>query len=221
MIANVLCSHPLCLRNPSVDTTQLHPSSKPKKVTTCFVLDDCGDNFDTFVNTAGGKVSFSVESTRQTPSTPIAPIVVDTRRQNILDVHATDDDDESWSSEDHHKSGWNTRFNGGTYRGMLFGVDCKIIRGKLCHLSGQETCQQTCVNFSLGHKNHYHIDATTSIVQRKTDEPSFVVSCPSGCEKLSCKVWKEQFVRSTCKIRDTVLKERRTPRTRKNISRRS
>ena len=147
-----MCYAPILFVFETPASTQLHPSSKPKKVTTCFVLDDCGDNFDTFVNTAGGKVSFSMESTRQTPSTPTAPIAVDTRRQNVLDVHATDDDDESWSSEDHHKSGWNTRFNGGTYRGMLFGVDCKIIRGKLCHLSGQETCQQTCVNFSLGHK---------------------------------------------------------------------
>ena len=79
-------------------------------------------NFETFVNTVGGKVSFSMEPTRQTPSTPIAPIAVDTRTKNILDVHAEDDDDESWSSEDDHKSGWNTRFKGGTYRCMLYGV---------------------------------------------------------------------------------------------------
>ena len=37
---------------------------------------------------------------------------------------------------------------------------CEIIRDKLCHCSRQRACQQTCVNFSLGHKN------TTALTQQ-------------------------------------------------------
>ena len=34
-------------------------------------------------------------------------------------------------------------------------------------------------------EKHYRIDATTSTLQRIANEPSFVDSCPSGCEKFS------------------------------------
>ena len=61
-------------------------------------------------------------------------------------------------------------------------------------------------------QNHYRIDATTSALQRRTGEPTFVVPCPSGCKESSDKGSKGHFVRSTCKIRGTVRKERRTPR---------
>ena len=50
------------------------------------------------------------------------------------------------------------------------------------------------------------LDATTSSLQRIPNEPSFVVSCPSGCEKLSYKRSEKHSVRPTCKIRDTVQK---------------
>ena len=50
------------------------------------------------------------------------------------------------------------------------------------------------------------LDATTSSLQRIPNEPSFVVSCPSGCEKFSYKRSEKHSVRPTCKIRDTVRK---------------
>ena len=43
---------------------------------------------------------------------------------------------------------------------------------------------------------------------RKTGEPAFVVPCPSECKEFSHNGSKEHFVRSTCKIRGTVRKER-------------
>ena len=51
--------------------------------------------------------------------TPLASTAVDTGIEHILDVHTYDDVDKSRSSEDDRKSGWNTRLEGGTYRGML------------------------------------------------------------------------------------------------------
>ena len=36
-------------------TTQLHLSSEPKKVTTCFVLNDCSDDCETLADIAGQK----------------------------------------------------------------------------------------------------------------------------------------------------------------------
>ena len=80
-------------------TTQQRLSSQPKKATKCFVLDDCGDDSETFANRADGKVSFSMEPTKQTSLTPIAFNAIDRRVGNILDVH-TADDDGSWSNED-------------------------------------------------------------------------------------------------------------------------
>ena len=60
-------------------------------------------------------------------------------------------------------------------------------------------------------QNHWRIDATTSTWQRKAGEPTLVVPCPSGCKEFSHTGSKEHFVRSACKIRGTVRKERRTP----------
>ena len=68
-------------------TTRQHLSSQPVKVTTCFVLDDCGDDSETFANTVDGEVSFSMEPTRQTSPTPIAYNAVDTGKENILNIH--------------------------------------------------------------------------------------------------------------------------------------
>ena len=99
-------------------TTQLHLFSQPKKVTTCFVLNDYSDDSEIFANIAGQNVRLPTKSTGQTLLTPIASTTstaADTRTESIIDVRALD-------SETDYKSGWNTRFQGGTYRGMLYGV---------------------------------------------------------------------------------------------------
>ena len=121
-IANVLCSHSVCLQKPQTRTarmtTQEGPSGRLKKVMTCFVLDDSGGNFETFVNTAG-------EWSQQTDT-------FDANNShccrywdgNIIGVDAVGV--EPRSSEDKHRSGWNTRFKGGTYSGMLYGVVLRV-----------------------------------------------------------------------------------------------
>ena len=78
-------------------TTQLHVSSQPKKVTTCFVLSDCSDDSETFANIAGQNVPLPTESTGQTLLTPMASSAStadDTRTESIFDVCGVDDDDE-------------------------------------------------------------------------------------------------------------------------------
>ena len=67
-------------------TKQLHLFSQPRKVTTCFVLDDCDDDSETFANIFDGKLSFSVELTTPTSPPPIAFNAVDTGVETILDV---------------------------------------------------------------------------------------------------------------------------------------
>ena len=102
-------------------TTRQHLSSQSRKVTTCFVLDDCSDDSETFANMVDGKVSLSMESTKQVSPTPIAFNAVDTGEKNIPNIHTANDDDEPRSSGDEHKSDRNTGFKNGTYLGMLSG----------------------------------------------------------------------------------------------------
>ena len=158
------------------------------------------------MNTAGGKVSFSMESTRETPWTPTVPIAVDTRTKNILDVHAVDDDDESWSSEDKHKSGWNTRFKGGTYRGMLYGVVLQNYSRQVVLLV---RAGDVPVNFSLGHKNTTKLMRRLPFYSAKQTNRHLLFRVKVDAKKLSYKGSEEHSVR---KMRDTVRKGRRTPR---------
>ena len=71
------------------------------------------------------RIGLPTGSTGQTFLTPIASTAstaVDTRTGSIFDVRAVDNDDEPRLSETDYKSGWNTRFKSGTYRGMLYAV---------------------------------------------------------------------------------------------------
>ena len=80
MITNAQCPHSVCFRIPETritrTSTQLLLSSQPRKVTTCSVLDDCGDDSETFANIVDGKASFSMEPITLTSPTPIAFNVV-------------------------------------------------------------------------------------------------------------------------------------------------
>ena len=121
-------------------TTRQHLSGQSRKATKCFVLDDCDDDTEIFVNIVDRKVSLSMEPPKQTSSTPIV-FNVDTGEENIPDIRTANHDDGLWSSEDEHTSDRNTRFKHGTYRGVLNGDDLR------------DYITQTCANFSLGHIN--------------------------------------------------------------------
>ena len=61
-------------------------------------------------------------------------------------------------------------------------------------------------------QEHHRTVATTSILQRKPGAPTFVALRPSEYEELYRKGSKEDFVKTTRKIRGTVRKMRQTSR---------
>ena len=179
------------------------------------VLGDCSGDSVILANTAGQNVLVPTESTGQTLLTPIASTAstaVDTRKGSIFEVRAVDNNDELRLIETDFKSGWNTRFKSGMCRGIPFGVVLRDFAQQVVSLFKAESVPANMREFLSWTKIHYRIDATTSTLQCKTDEPTLVVPCPSGRKEFSRKGSKEHFVRSTCKIRGTVRKKRRTPR---------
>ena len=165
-------------------------------------------------------VPLPTESTGQAFLTPIvstASTAVDISTGSIFEVHTVDNDDEQWLSETNCKSGWNTRFKSGTHRGMLYGVVLRDYPKYVVSLISAGGVPANMREFLSWTHEHYRIEATISTIQRGTGEPTCVVSCPSGCKEFSRKGSKGHFVRSTCKIRGTVRKERRTPRLDPNI----
>ena len=73
----------------------------------------------------GQNVPLPTESAKQTLLTPIAsaaPAADDTKKGGIFDVHAMDGNGEPWLSETDHRTGWNKKFESGTYRGILHGI---------------------------------------------------------------------------------------------------
>ena len=87
-----------------------------------FVLNDFSDDPETSAKMVGQNVPLPTEGTEQIPLTSTASAVVDIKKAGTFDVHAMDDNDEPWASETDHRTGWNTSFRSGTYRGMLYGI---------------------------------------------------------------------------------------------------
>ena len=127
-------------------STRQHLSNQANQVGVCFVLNDYSDDPATSTYMVGQNVPLPLESVKQTRLTPTASAAVDTKKGGIFDVRAMDDNDEPWLNETDHRTGWNKEFKSGTYRGMLY----RIV---LHHWPKQRVCRQTCVNFSLGHKD--------------------------------------------------------------------
>ena len=118
--------------------------------------------------------------------TPIASTVsttVDTGMGGIFDDHAVDDDDEPWLSETDDKSNWNTRFQRGTYRGVLYVVVLRDSPKQVVSLIKVESMPANMREFLSWTQRHYRIDATTSTLRRKTGQPTFVDPCLCGCKE--------------------------------------
>ena len=183
-------------------------SNQANQVGVCFVLNDYSDDPDTSAFLVGQNVPLPTESVKQTPFTPTAAAAVDIKKGGIFYCHAMDDNDEPWLSKTDHRTCWNKEFKSGTYRGMLYGI---VLRDYPKHVVlFRRVCRQTCVNFSLGHRN-YRIDVTASIVERKTGEPTSAGPCPGGCKDFTHKGSNARFIRMTCKICGTVRSEERHP----------
>ena len=93
----------------------------------------------------GQNVPLPTEPTEQTPLTPTASAAVDIKKTAIFDVHAIDDNDEPWASVTDHRTGWNKEFKSGTYRCMLYGIDCFA---RLSETSCISACKK-CMNHSI------------------------------------------------------------------------
>ena len=70
----------------------------------------------------GHHVPIPGEATEQALLTPTASATVDTKDKATSDARVMDDNDEIWTIEADHRTGWNETFNSGTYRGMLHRV---------------------------------------------------------------------------------------------------
>ena len=151
-------------------TTRQHLSSQPRKVTTCFVLDDCGDDSETFANMVDGEVSFSMKPTKQTSPTPIAFNPADTEEENILEIHTANYDDGPWSTKDEHKSDRNTRFKNGTYCGMLSGDALRNSPKQVVSTTEAGNASADICEFLSWTRKNNDVDATTPVSQRKTND---------------------------------------------------
>ena len=134
-------------------TTRQHLSSQSTKATTCFVLDDCDDDSETFANMVDGRVSLSMEPTKRKSPTPIAFNAVDTEERNILNIQTSYDDDGPRSGGDEHKSDQNTRCNNYTCRGMLSGDVLRDYQKQYMSLSKVGNASTDVYEFLLCRKN--------------------------------------------------------------------
>ena len=117
-----------------------HLSNQVNQVGMCFVLNDYSDHPDISAKMVGLNVPLQTESAKRTPMTWTASAAVDIKKDGIFDVHAMDDNDETWLSETDHRTGWNKEFKKGTYRGMLYGIVFSRLAGTSCITSLSKEC---------------------------------------------------------------------------------
>ena len=72
---------------------------------------------------------------------PTASAAVGTKDTATFNARVVDYNDEIWAMEADHRTGWNKTFNSGTYRDMLYGLFCVIIRNKLAHQRNSIHCR--------------------------------------------------------------------------------
>ena len=104
------------------------------------------------------------------------------------------------SGGDKHNSDRNTRFKNGTYCGMLCGDVVRYYPKQVVSLIKAGNAPANMRKFLPWTQKHFHVDAT--------DEPSFVVACSSGRKAAPGKDRKKRLVRTLCKIRGMILKQR-------------
>ena len=94
-------------------------TDRANQLAACFVLDEYSDDPDTSARVVGQHVPLVGEATEQVPFTPTASATVNTKDTATFDARVMDDNDEIWTIEVDHRTGWNKTFKSGTYRGML------------------------------------------------------------------------------------------------------
>ena len=133
----------------------------------------------------GLNIPLPTETTEQTPLIPTASAAVDAKATATFDARVTDDNDEIWTIEADHRTGWNKTFKSGTYRGILYGV---VVRGypkQVVSLTKAKSVPTYMREFLSWAQRHYRIDITASTVERKTGGPASAGTCPGGCKEFS------------------------------------
>ena len=156
-------------------TTRQHLSIQSRKVTTCFVVDDCDDDYETFANMVDGEVSLSMEPTKQISPTPIAFSAVDTGEKNIPNIHTASDDDGRATVKaiglEHKIQEWNIpRYDERRRLTRLSKAKCVTDKSR-GHIDRHV---RVCL---LDTKKHLGVDATILVSQRNTTSersPRFV-----------------------------------------------
>ena len=85
--------------------------------------------------------------------------------------------DELWLIETNYKSGWNTRFKNGTYRGMQYGIVLRDYPKKVEPSIEVLSVSRNVRDFFPRTQGHRRVGATTSILQRKTGAPTYLLLC--------------------------------------------
>ena len=184
-------------------TTRQQLTNQANQVGVCVVLNEYSDDPDTSAYMVGQNVL--------SPTEPTASAAVDTKDTATFNASVMDDNDETWSTEADHSTGWKKTFKSGTYRGMLHGI---VLRGnpkQVVSLSKAESVPRSMREFLSWAQRQYPIDVTASTVERKTGGVASAGACPGGCKEFSHKGSNAHSIRLTCRICGTVRKEERHP----------
>ena len=125
--------------------TRQHLTSQANQAGVCFVLNECSDDPENPQMLVGQNVPLPTEATEQIPLSPTAPPPSTSRKRPLSTIAPWDDNDEPWTEAD-RRTGWNN---------VVFCMElvCAIIRNRLYQWPDQRASPQTCVSFSLGHKD--------------------------------------------------------------------
>ena len=102
--------------------TRQHLTNQANQAGVCFVLNEYSDDPDTSAYMVGQNVPLPTEATEQIPLTPTFSAAVDIKNTATFNDRAMNENDEPWTTEADHRTGWNKKFKSGTYRGMLYGI---------------------------------------------------------------------------------------------------
>ena len=160
--------------------TRQQLTDRANQIGACFVLNEYSDDPDTSAYLVGQHVPLPGEATEQVPLTPTASATVDTKDTATFTARVMDDNDEIWTTEADHRTGWNKTLMSGTYRGMLYGILLHDHPKQVVSLTIAKSVTTNMREFLSWAQRHYRIDVTTSTVERKTGGMASTGTCRGG-----------------------------------------
>ena len=180
--------------------TRQQLTNQANQAAACFVLNAYCDDPDTHAYMVGLNIPLPKETTEQIPLTPTASAAVDAKDTATYNVRVMDDNDEIWSTEADHRTGWNKTFS----RGLMYGVVLRDYPKQVVSLTKAKSVPTNMREFFSWAQSHYRTDVTTSTVERKTGGPASAGTCPGGCKEFSHKRSNAHSIRLACEICGTV-----------------